>query len=101
LSHNPFRADPAIRARFDSLDTSIGPAVRQAVTAGLARTRADVAANTGGILLRADVDVIRAAHGLAVEGLMLLARPVAGDFAHPPISDFHVGAVVSKPRPAI
>ena len=93
LSLNPFRADPRIRSRFETLDASIGAAVRVAIGEGLARTRRDVAANTGGILLRADADAIMAAHTISVDELLLLARPAAETFARPPISDFHVGAV--------
>lgn len=93
MSANPFHADAAIRSRFESLDASIGPAVRAAVAAGLERTRRDVAHNLGGILLRQDVDSIRLEHGLTVDELMLLARGTAVSFAQPPISQFFVGVV--------
>ena len=93
LSLNPFRADPAIRSRFERLDKTIGPAVRDAVAAGLMRTQRDVARNTGGILLRAEADAIRATHGISADELLLLARTIAEGFSRPPISGFHVGAV--------
>ena len=93
MSVNPFLADAAIRSRFEMLDASAGGAVREAVTAGLERTRRDVARNLGGILLKQDADAIRLEHGLAVEELMLLARATAESFAQPPISKFFVGAV--------
>src|SRR3569833_1202724 len=93
VSLNPFRADAAIRSRFESLDASIGPAVRDRVTAGRERTRRDVDRNLGGILRKQDVDAIRLEHGLTVEELMLLARATAMSFAQPPISEFFVGVV--------
>ncbi len=93
MSLNPFSADPAIRSRFERLDAAVGPAVREAVRAGLARTRGDVAGNNGGILLHHEVDEIRESHGLSDDELLLLSRTVAEGFAQPPISDFHVGAV--------
>jgi cytidine deaminase len=93
LSVNPFHADALIRSRFESLNASIGQAVREAIGAGLARTRRDVAGNLGGILLKQDADAIRLEHGLTVEELMRLARGTAESFARPPISNFFVGAV--------
>ena len=93
LSLNPFHADPAIRARFESLDATIGTDVRSAVVHGLERTGRDVARNNGGVLQHEDVDEIRQAYGLTVEELLLLARPTADVYAQPPISDFHVGVV--------
>jgi cytidine deaminase len=93
LSLNPFHADAAIRARLEGLEASAGATVRAAIAGGLERTRRDVAANTGGILLRADADAIRGQHGLTVEELMVLGRPVAEGYSRPPISDFHVGCV--------
>jgi cytidine deaminase len=93
LSLNPFHADPAIRARFESLDATIGADVRKAIAHGLERTRRDVGRNSGGILQREDVDEIRHSYRLTVDELLLLARPTADSYARPPISDFHVGVV--------
>lgn len=93
LSLNPFHADPAKRARFESLDRTIGASVREVIAGALDGTRRDVAGNNGGILPRVVVDEIREGHGVSVEELLLLARPVAEGYARPPISDFHVGAV--------
>jgi cytidine deaminase len=93
LSLNPFHADPAIAARFQALDVSIGGDVRRTIAHGLEQTRRDLARNMGGVLPREHVDEIRHAYGLSVEELLLLARPTAEGYARPPISDFHVGAV--------
>lgn len=93
MSVNPFTADPGFRDRITALESSVSAAVRAEVSGILGRTRRDVARNLGGVVPAADADAIRARHGLGVEELMLLARPLAEPFADPPVSHFHVGAV--------
>jgi cytidine deaminase len=93
LSTNPFTADADIRDRIAFLDSSIGAAVREAVSAELQRTRRDLDNNLGGVLPAAVAGEICAEQGITSDELMLLARPLAEPFAHPPISHYHVGAV--------
>lgn len=93
MSHNPFTADAAIRARIDDLSARIGADVAAAVHQSL-RGHHHPASNLGGVLERPDVDRLVAEFNLTgVEDLMLLALSAAREIAHPPISDFHVGAV--------
>lgn len=93
MSHNPFTADPAIRDRIAALAPKIGADVSAAVHQCL-RAGHEVPTNLGGVLEKSDVDRLVAQFGLGgVEDLMLLALPAAQEIAHPPISDFHVGAV--------
>jgi cytidine deaminase len=94
MSLNPFVADTTIAGRQKGLAASIGPKVREQIAALLATRRRDVADNLGGVILKAEAEALITEHGLGgVEDLMLLALPAAQAFAHPPISDFHVGAV--------
>ncbi len=93
MSHNPFLADPAIAARIADLLPKIGAALSSAI--GVASRASNAPAlNLGGVLQKADVDRLIAEFSLTgVEDLMLLALTAAREIAHPPISDFHVGAV--------
>lgn len=93
MSTNPFRADPSIRSRIESLETTVGAAVRQAVAAALAETRSSVADNLGGVLPANEAAAIAATHGIDADELMLLALGEASRYARPPISEFYVGAV--------
>lgn len=93
MSDNPFKADSGVRSRMKFLEASIGPAVRAEVAERLRRTRSDVAANSGGMLPRADAEAISRRHQLALDELMLLSLGEAENFARPPISNFFVGAV--------
>src|SRR3569833_1484068 len=70
LSVNPFHADALIRSRFESLNAGIRHAVREAIGAGLARTRRDVAGNLGGILLKQDAETNQQKQKHTVEELM-------------------------------
>lgn len=93
MSHNPFTADAAIRARIEQLTAEIGADISAAVQQSL-RSMPDPATNLGGIVEKPEVDRMLAEYQLAgVEELMLLALGAAREIAHPPISDFHVGSV--------
>lgn len=93
MSHNPFSADAAIRARIADWLPKIGAEVNTAIGTCL-RASKPRDSNLGGVLERTDVDRLVAAFSLTgVEDLMLLALNTAQQIAHPPISDFHVGAV--------
>jgi cytidine deaminase len=93
LSHNPFVADPVIRARIADLLPKIGADVAAAIGQTL-RSSHSLASNLGGVVEKAEVDQLIAAFSLTgVEDLMLLALSAAQEIAHPPISDFHVGSV--------
>lgn len=93
MSHNPFVADPVIRARIADLMPKVGAEVSAAISQTL-RAGHSLASNLGGVVEKAEVDRLIAAFSLTgVDDLMLLALPAAQDIAHPPISDFHVGSV--------
>ena len=93
MSHNPFTADPLIAARIADLLPKIGAEVSAAICEVLRASTAP-GLNLGGVLPKADVDRLIAAFSLTgIEDLMLLALTAAREIAHPPISDFHVGAV--------
>jgi len=93
LSHNPFTADAAIAARIADVLPKIGAQISAAIGEVL-RASNDPGLNLGGVIEKPDVDRLIAAFSLTgVEDLMLLALAAAREIAHPPISDFHVGAV--------
>ncbi|MBN9027265.1 MAG: hypothetical protein J0H20_17095 [Rhizobiales bacterium] len=94
MSSNPFKADPAIPARLASLGPELREAVQQAAKGVLAsRARAPLG-NEGSVIPRAVAeDLIGRFQLSSVRELMLLLLDVAKGYAHPSISDFHVGAV--------
>ena len=93
MSQNPFTPDAEIAARMAALAPIAGAGILAAIKSNL-RRRDDVLSNLGAVVERAEVDQLRERFGLAsVEELMLLALAGARALAHPPISDFHVGAV--------
>lgn len=93
LSANPFRADPAIATRLAALEADCGPAVKEAVTRGLAETERLVGDNLGGVLPAKAASAICSAHGINADELLLLSLGVARRFARPTISQFFVGCV--------
>lgn len=93
MSSNPFAADPDVSKRLARLEHERGDDVRQAIGEALSRNSRDPIENIGGVLLGADAAAIARANGITPDELMLLALATAQDFARPPISDFHVGAV--------
>ncbi len=93
MSHNPFHADAAVRDRIAKLTVERGDAVHAALREALGAPNGRHAENAGGVI---DGDVAREIAGrndISPDELMLLALDVARAFAHPPISDFYVGAV--------
>lgn len=94
MSLNPFRADPEIADRFTRQNAEIGDRLGAEITQLVAAKAHRPEDNLGGILLAAEVTILRQSFGLAsVEELMLLALAPARGIARPPISNFFVGAV--------
>lgn len=94
MSANPFRANPAIPARLDSLGPVLREAVQQAARAALAGGERLPQGNDGSVIPRAVVDNLVGQFQLeSVRELMLLLLDVAKGYARPAISEFHVGAV--------
>ena len=94
MSFNPFAADPAVPARLASIPPDKVAALRTALRERLALGRADLGANSGGVLDAGEARVVVEEYKLGgIEDLMLLALPVAEALARPPISGFLVGAV--------
>jgi cytidine deaminase len=93
LSLNPFQADADVRERVSAISRACGDAVRTSLRAALAAGRHDLAGNMGGVVAGSAAAAIARQNGISADELMLLALEVAQDFAHPPISGFHVGAV--------
>ena len=91
----PFRADEATARRLRELTATIGPAVEAAVTAlAAASTAGDADPVAASTVPAADVAQLVARFGLSSEReLALLALPVAGALADPPISGYRVAAV--------
>jgi cytidine deaminase len=88
----PFRADEAFARRMAELSAQVGPAVEAEIQAALDASSRDPLA--GSTLSAAAVAKLIERHGLASEReVALLAVPVAGAMARPPISGYRVGAV--------
>ena len=89
---SPFPADADIAARMAELEAGVGPAVEAAVVAIMERLAGD--ARGGSTVPAADAAELVARHGLrSTVELALLALPVAGSIARPPISGYRVPAV--------
>jgi cytidine deaminase len=87
-----FRADEAFARRMAELSAQVGPAVEAEIRAALDASSGDPL--TGSTLPAAAVAQLVERHGLASEReVALLALPVAGAMARPPISGYRVGAV--------
>ena len=94
MSLNPFRADPEIADRFTRQNAEIGDRLAAEIAQLVAAKAHRPEDNLGGILLAAEVTILRQSFGLgSVEELMLLALAPARGIARPPISNFFVGAV--------
>lgn len=94
MSLNPFKADAAIATRFAQLNAAIGDRVAAEVTRLATANARHPEVNLGGIVPRAEVQILLENFGLpSVEELMLLSLSAARQIARPPISNFFVGAV--------
>lgn len=94
MSLNPFSADPAFRAHIESLIASRGDEIRAAAEPLIEQGASALPANLGGVLPAEAVTAL--VDKFALRGprdLMLVLLDRARDFAHPPISNFFVGAV--------
>lgn len=94
MSLNPFRADPAIAARFAELAAAVGDKLSAEITGLLATRARRPEDNLGSVVLADEAASLCKRFGLAsVEELMLLALDAARKLARPPVSEFFVGAV--------
>lgn len=94
MSANPFVADPAVPARLGQVEAKAREELRAAARQVLAARKTTPAHNLGGVLLAAEAHDLMARFTLtSIRDLMCLLLETAQDYAHPAISDFHVGAV--------